>query len=196
MDIQKVKSIGKELQDSFSACSQCRSDYELSVFNIFDHETPQRQFKQCVDEMSRKVANIGRLELAIEELEDKIQHRKRQESEDTYQGRATRRKRQQDEINLWETQLHLEGQLKEFASLYSMYQQMPHFTAEQIQAADAEYHRLRKTATAQRQIETGRGVDPELLRVLGRQGIITHDYSDRFNQYIAAADQTQLDQPT
>ena len=184
MDILKVKQIGKELNEAFLACCQNRSNYELTAFNVFDHETPQRQFKQCLDELVRKVATIGRLEIAVEELEDKIDQRRQKESDDTYEGRSTKRKRRQSEIDLWETRLHLEGQLREFETLYSVYEQMPHFTAEEIQAADGEYHRLRKTATAQRQIEAGQGIDPELLRVLCRQGIIVDNFADNFQTFL------------
>jgi hypothetical protein len=59
MDIAKVKKIGDELNEAFLAACQCRSDYELTVFNIGDHETPQRRYKQCLDELVRKVATIG-----------------------------------------------------------------------------------------------------------------------------------------
>jgi len=192
MDIAKVKKIGDELNEAFLAACQCRSNYELTVFNIGDHETPQRRYKQCLDELVRKVATIGRLELSIEELEDKISHRKAKENEDTFEGRSIKRKRKQDEITLWETRLHLEGQLREFATLYTLYENMPHYTAEQIQQADREYHKLRKTATAQRQIESGRGVDPELIRVMTRQGIIEDTHSEKFNKFLTEVKHGQI----
>ena len=181
MDIEKVKKIGKESQESFLAACQNKSDYELTYLNINDHPTPQRRYKQCLDEMVRRVSNIGRAEIDIEEFHDKINKAKDKEaSTEGEEQRKWNRKRRKLEISLWETNLALEGQLREFNCFYGLYEQMPKYTAEDIQAAEEEYHVKRKTSAAQRQLEMTGTFDPELLRVMADMKLIDDNFSDNF----------------
>ena len=185
MNIEKVKKIGKELQASFLDCCQNRSNYSLTVLNINDHATPQRQFKQCVDELVRKVSAIGRMEIDIEELKDKLEQSKEKEANsEGFEQRTASRERRKLDIDLWESNLALEGQLREFNCLHSIYEGMNKYSAEEIQQAEEEYHIKMKTASAQRQLETTGVIDPELIRVLSDMQIIDREHSDRFLTFL------------
>ena len=185
MDLQTVKTIGAELQGAFLAACQCKSNYELTVLNVGDHETPQRGYKQCLDELVRRVGGLGRAEIELEEVEDKLQIAKDKEAIAAgAEKREANRERRKLEISKWELGLAIEGQLREFNALYAAYQQMPTFSAEQIQEAEREYHHRRKMGMAQRQIEAGRGVDPELLRVMADMGVIPNDHADKFIEFL------------
>jgi len=167
MSLERVRSLGKELNDAFYSSCQNRSNYELSILNIGDHETPQRQYKQCLDELVRKVSGLGMLEIDLEEKNDErtIAIDKYKQSTDEIKKRKLDRKIRKLDICIWELHLAIEGQLREFNTLYELYNGMNKYTAKEIQEAEQEYHEKRKMGMAQRQIEAGRGVDPELIRV-------------------------------
>jgi len=186
MDIAKVKKIGEELKSAFWNTCQWKSNYELITLNVNDNETPQRKYKQCLDEIFRRVMELSRLEISLEEQEDEIEEAKflLTQEDDRFAIRKLERKIKMAKLGKYQVELAIEGQLREFAALYGFYEQSPKFTAQEIQEAEPEYHRRKKLGMAQRQIETGRQIDPELVRVLTDMGYIADDHADKFEQFL------------
>lgn len=189
IDLINVRDIGRQLEQAFLETCQNRTNYQLDELNVKSHETPERQYKQCLDELVRKVAEIGRLEITVEELTDDIAEQSHIEAlaDTDYAKRRANRERRRHELNLWQTRIHLEGQLREFKTLYSIYDTMPKFTAAQIQAAEPEYYRLRKFKQAALQLESDGRVDPELMNVLTMMGAVPDDYATGFEKLLEQA---------
>ena len=195
LQISEVRKIGKELESAFLETCQHRTDYQLDTLNVKSHETPQRQYKQCLDELIRTVSGIGELEINVEELEDDIQQAELAEAaaETDYERRKADRQRRKKELALWQTRFAIEGQLREFATLYKIYQQSPKFTAAEIQAAEAEYYRLRKFKQAALQLESAGRIDPELMNLFVTAGYVENDYAQGFEKLLnSAAEKKQL----
>jgi hypothetical protein len=185
--IEQVKHIGKELDAAFLETCQNRTNFQLTALNVKSWETPQRQYKQCLDELSRKVSEIGMLEIAIEEKQDEIEQAKAEVDAalDGFSKRAADRKRRKAEIALWQTKLHCEGQLREFATLYGLFQQYPRFTAAEIQAAEPEYYRISRFRQAAQQLEANGRIQPELVNLLTLCGHVTDNYAQGFAGFLA-----------
>ena len=192
--LEQVKKTGEELKEAFWNTCQWKSNYELLTLNINDNETPQRKYKQCLDEMFRRVTEISRLEINLEEQVDKIAKAEQQklQTSDEFKLRKLERKIKLASLAKYEVELAIEGQLREFTALYGYYQQSEKFSAKEIQEAEPEYHRRKKLGMAQRQLETGHPIDPELIRVLTDMGYIENNHADNFEKWLASSQLERL----
>lgn len=160
-----------EMHGAFDAIQQPRSDYQIEKFVVGQYDSPERQYMQCVLELSIKHDNIRRALLERQRIGLDIEALGQRAND----SRAS--------LDLLERQYDLEntdrailGALREFDVLFAIYESLPKFTHEQLQAAEADYwqRRLRRQANddiatigavahgnreALRQI----GVDPALL---------------------------------
>jgi len=182
----KVREIGVELEDAFYATCQHRTDFQLEALNVKSHETPERQYKQCLDELVRKVSGIGDLEISAEELKDEMEQaaQKAQSLPDGFEQRQADRERRKKKLALWQTEIALEGQLREFKALYAVFKQYPKFTAEQIQAAEAEYYQKRLYKKAALQLESNGRIDPEVVSALTLCGYVADNYANGFAGFL------------
>lgn len=144
--LEAIKSIVlEELVQDFDAIAMPRSAYVLENLVVKVHEHVSQQWLQCVLEMRSKYNNIRRhlvnrqkLQREIETLTDEL-------------DRELRR------IDLDDLEWSLLGAEREFFALYSIYKQLPRFTAEQIEAGQREYWYNRLTKQAQQDLlATGR----------------------------------------
>jgi len=186
MDLIQVKKIGKELNEAFLATCQNRSNYALEKLVIGEHETPERQYKQCLDELVRKVAEIGRMEIRIEDMKEKLEKYKASDKP------KHQRKAKEMEINLWETNIALEGQLRECNTLYNAYSQMRKYTAEELQNAEEEYYKLRKFKQCQLELQQTGTIQPELINLLQMMGVIPNHFAKTFEHFIDRQKQEYL----
>jgi hypothetical protein len=135
----------KELEDAFHSINQGRTDFQLHNFVIGQHDTDSRRFMQCVMELQAKTFNLRRQLIQKRKLLKKIDNTVDLDDKELFK------------IDHEELELSLEGQVREWNTLYAIFKEMPKFTHEQIQEAEEEYWQLRLARQAQEDIcATGR----------------------------------------
>lgn len=141
----EVKEKYIDLQDSFDAVAQPRSDYQLEHFVVKDHETQERQFLQVVIELQAKSSVLRRAVVNRRKLMKRIKAEQDADEKELLL------------IDLEDLDFGMKGAVREFNTLYGLYAQLPRFTAEDIQKAEADYWRIRLTRQAAIDVEaTGR----------------------------------------
>lgn len=141
----EVKEKYIELLDSFDAVAQSRSDYQLEHFVVKDHETLERQFLQVVIELQVKSSTLRRAVINRRKLVKRIQDEQDPDEKELLL------------IDLEDLDFGMKGAVREFNTLYGIYYNLPKFTADDIQKAEADYWKLRLTRQAAIDVEsTGR----------------------------------------
>lgn len=134
-----------ELRSAFEEIQQPRSQYQLEHFVVNSHDTPERQYIQCVTELKVKQREITRLlrQRRRNELEAEKKEKELKQTHD-------RIERELVELDLadlrdaeYETDLSLLGNVREFLDLYEIFEEMEHFTHKELQAAEPGYWPLR-----------------------------------------------------
>lgn len=131
-----------------------RPDYVLKHLVVGCHETLEKQYSQCVLELSIAYDNLrlAQHNVALAELEIK------QLSRFSLFSAKRRLQAKIKEIELEKYQRAVLGALREFTSLYNMFQKFPkHFTRQELDAAEPKQWYLRFTRQAAQDImATGR----------------------------------------
>lgn len=144
-ELARINGIVEELRQDFDAIAMPRSAYVLENLVVKVHEHPTQQWLQCVLEMRIKYNVIRRHLVNRQKLQREIET-----TEDEFESELKR-------IDLDDLEYGLLGATREFMSLYQIYQTMPRFTAEQIEAGQAEYWYNRLTKQAAHDLQsTGR----------------------------------------
>lgn len=141
--IKQVEQLARELQEDFDTIAQSRSAYTLEHLVVGAQEHVSRQWHQCVLEMERKYYAIKRANIRRQITLCEIEELEGQDDRKSLLGAELKR------VDLEETERAISGAFREFQVLYSIYRQLPRFTAEQYEAEEAEYwfRRLTKQAT-------------------------------------------------
>jgi hypothetical protein len=120
-----------ELEAAFHAINQARSNYQIEHFVVGQHDTAPRQYSQCVLELQVRTFNLRRQMVQKKQLLKKIASTTDQDEKELLT------------IDLEEMELGLENQVREWNTLYNIFEAMPKFTYEQIQSGEGEYWNLR-----------------------------------------------------
>lgn len=166
--IENAMKAIKEMEDSFLEIQQPRTAFVLEKFVVGQHDTLEMQFSQCVLELQIKYDNLRRAKLNKRKIEIKIRESEEKNTElDQIEADLMR-------IDLEEQDRAVLGALREFESLYKIYQSFPKkYTRQEIDHAQEQYWRLRLARQAQQDMQaTGRiGVgNSEALRQIGLTG--------------------------
>jgi len=166
-DITLIESKHNELHDAFLEIFQGRSDFQLENFVVNAHTSPERQYAQCVLELQNKYYSIKQADISRRKINHQI-------------------KTETCPFTIEEKQLELEqldiamlGALREFDTLYKIYQRFPRYTNEQLQKAESKYWLERLTSQAQQDIESSGSVSVGNAEALRQVGLI-NSYSERF----------------
>lgn len=159
MEKDQAEKVNKQFVEALEACCQGRSNYQLEKLVVGTHDTPQRQFMQCVEEMRQKKSNIKRSELQLMKLEKRL-------------------KVETDEIekelikcDLEDQEYSLKAQQRELGHLTAIFMAMPKFTYEQLQTEEERYWTLRiNRQSAHDQIQRATGISPGNLDALHQMG--------------------------
>lgn len=168
MEITRVNTIIEQLEDAFQAIQQPRSDYQLQNFVVGEKDTAPAQWAQCVLEMQVKHSAIRRSIIAEKKLNLEI-------------GQLLKTGDEMDELTAEEKQVDLDdllrarlGALREFATLYSIYQGFDRdYTYEEIQAAQTDYWHARLTRQAQQDVQAFGRVSVGNIDAMRQTGGIT-----------------------
>ena len=155
----------EDIQLSLAECQMPRTQYQLQHFVIGAHDTPEMQFVQVCREIEalhytiKEVSmQVRKTEFEIEDLRDKG-------------DRISRIEADIKELGLERTRLVAIGACREYDTLIAIYDQMPHFTREQIDASQPDYWQARLGRQANLQIMSG-GASWAHLEALDQVGVL------------------------
>jgi hypothetical protein len=139
---ERLEEIRTEVDRDIPECQKWRSDVQLKAFVAGQHDTRPRQWRQVLIEIERAIDAIDEAAIRQRQIERKIAEwgKVRMPEADDEAALLAIAHRQQARAML--------GKMRELETLYSLYKSMPRFTYDQIEAAEAEYWRLRITRQA------------------------------------------------
>lgn len=167
MNLPEIISQHDKLFQAFEAVSQPRSDYQIRKFVVGEHETPERQYLQVVTEIQRKVSSLRR---AVIDRRKKEAQLKTETNED---------EREILQIDLDDMNFAITGAMREFNTLYGIYQSLPQFTAQELQDAEEGYWIRRLIRQSQVDIDSFGQVGPGNMDALRQAGIVG-GFEERF----------------
>jgi len=166
-DIALIDRRHAELHEAFCQIFQGRSDYQLKNFVVSAHVTPERQYAQCVLELQHKYYAIKKADISRRKLQHEL---KTTTCPFTIEEKA---------LDLEQIDIAMVGALKEFDTLYKIFQSLPKFSNEELQEAEAAYWAERLATQAQQDIEAHGTVSVGNAEAL-RQANILNGYAHRF----------------
>jgi hypothetical protein len=125
--VNKVLEKIKEMESAFLEIQQPRTPFVLEKFVVGQHDTLETQYQQCVLEMQVKYDNIRRAKLNKKKILFKIAEYESKNSElDQIEADILK-------IDLEEQERAMLGAIREFETLYSIWQSFPNkYTREDI----------------------------------------------------------------
>jgi len=155
----------EDIQLSLTECQMPRTRYQLEHFVIGAHDTPEMRFVQVCRELEalhytiKEVSmEVRKTECEIEDLRDKG-------------DRISRIEADIKELGLERTRLVAIGAFREYDTLVAIYDEIPHFTREQIDASQPDYWQARLGRQANLQIMSG-GTSWAHLEALDQVGVL------------------------
>jgi len=169
--IEPIERKYDELHEQFLEAFQGRSDFQISNFVVGAHKSPERQFAQCIAELQAKYFSIKRADINRRKLKHEIENC------------ACPFDIEEKEVALQELEIAFVGALREFDTLYQIYQKLPKFKNWELQEAERYYWLERIAEQAQRDIEASGTVSSGNAEALRQVGLID-GYSERFLQSV------------
>ena len=170
-DITLIESKHNELHEAFLQIFQGRSDFQLENFVVNAHSTTERQYAQCVLELQNKYYSIKRADISRRKLRHEIE------------TETCPFSIEEKQLDLEQLEIAIIGALREFDTLYRIYQSLPKYTNKELQNAEDKYWLERLTTQAQQDIEAHGAVSVGNAEAL-RQINVIKDYSNRFFQSV------------
>jgi hypothetical protein len=177
--VDKVLSKIKEMESAFLEIQQPRTPFVLEKFVVGQHDTLETQYQQCVLELQVKYDNIRRARLNKKKILIKISE---------YATRNTELDKVEADlltIDLEEQERAMLGAIREFETLYSIWQSFPKkYTREDIDKNQADYWQKRLSRQAQQDIQaTGRvgAGNSEALRQIEMENILKPKIASNVN---------------
>jgi hypothetical protein len=138
-----------DLNDAIEAIQQPRSRYQLEQFVVGQHDTLEMQFYQCVIELNDMIHKYKLAEISQVRMEREIARLEESDEEDA-------------DLDLTEKKLEYEfflgvknGGEREIVCLLDIYDQIPHFSRDEIEHAQPEYWQKRLTRQTNLQMMSG-----------------------------------------
>lgn len=129
----------------FAEVIQPRSDYQIANFVINQHETPEMQYVQCINELQSLYYTIRSVDLEMKKTNIEIE-RLRATGDEIDELEA-----QKKELGQQQTQIVAVGAFRELKKLIEILDTFPRYTREEIEQAEETYwqQRLHRQATLQ-----------------------------------------------
>lgn len=156
----------EDIQLSLAEVQMPRTRYQLEHFVIGAHDTPEMQFVQVCRELEALHYTIKEVALQVRKTEYEIEDL-REKSDRISQIEADIK-----ELGLERTRLVAIGAVREYDTLVEIYDRIPHFTREQIDASQPDYWQARLGRQANLQIMSG-GTNWAHLEALDQVGVLT-----------------------
>ena len=155
----------EDIQLSFIECQMPRTPYQLERFVVGQHDTPEMQFVQVCRELEALHYTIKEVALQVRKTEYEIEDL-REKGDRISQVEADIK-----ELGLERTRLVAIGAVREYGTLVEIYDSIPHFTREQIDASQPDYWQARLGRQANLQIMSG-GTNWAHLEALDQVGVL------------------------
>ena len=174
-----------DLNDAIVQIQQPRSKYQLERFVIGQHDTVEMQFYQCVIELNDMLHKYKLAEISTERMEREIARLENSDEEDA-------------DLDLAEKKLEYEfflgvknGGEREIVCLLDIYNQIPHFSRDEIDHAQPEYWEKRLTRQTKLQIMSG-GVQWAQLDSMRQIGLLDEMVEEQQRAMLPLAEQEAL----
>lgn len=171
VDITDINEKHKELHNAFLQIFNGRSQYQISNFVVGPHCTLERQYDQCVTELQSKYYSIKRADVSrrrlIKEIESVVDDFEKEEKQ----------------LDLEQLEIAIISNIREFEYLYTIFNSMPKFTAEQLQEAEVKYWLERLSTQAQIDIDATGSISTGNYDAL-RQIDLLNGHTSRFMHFI------------
>ena len=139
----------EDIQLSLTEVQMPRTRYQLERFVIGAHDTPEMQFVQVCREIEALYYTIKEVSLQIRKTEYEIQDLRDKGD------RISLVEADIKELGLERTRLVAIGACREYDTLVAMYDEMPKFTRDQIDASQPDYWQARLERQANLQLMSG-----------------------------------------
>lgn len=158
------------LKAVFLEVQQPRSEYALVNFVVGEHDLPERQYLQLVEEMRRAYQSVR---LGI------VRWKKLRLEREAFIGKSVTVERDMDRLEAEERQIlmddqeaHITGKLRELDVLFRMWSAMRHYTLEEIEKAEPEYWKRRLLRQAAEDVMASGKVGVGNIEALRQAGLI------------------------
>lgn len=155
-----------DFTDALAHVNQSRSEYQIRAWVLGQHPTPAQQFKQCVIELHAAQRNLQTADRERRKALIKIELLERTgdpiDAIDAEELRA----------DLADIDRTMSGQRRELEVLQSIYNELPHFTADEIEADQPAYWDARLKNDVRAQIAAG-GANWSHLQSMQQAGMLT-----------------------
>lgn len=146
---------------------QARSEYQIRKFVIGQHDTDAQRFRQVIIEAQTLGYTIAQTEIALKK--SKIEIERLLATGDELDALDAEEKR----VGMRMTELSLEGAKREMAVLESIFNELPHFSQEDIEADQPVYWQKRLTRQAEiDQASIAQGISAGNLQSLLSAGFV------------------------
>lgn len=170
IDANKLEKINK----AFDAVCQPKTNFQIERFVVGQHDTPERQYMQCVIQIHTLVINIKRSEINRRRTLLKIEKLTKKKGELAELDLA------EEKLNLEQIEFGLKGSLREFACYYAVLESFGKgFTYEEIQRAEIKYWPLRLARQAQCGVDAHSGPGSGNIEAMWQAGM-TENPGKRF----------------
>ena len=139
----------EDIQLSLTEVQMPRTRYQLERFVVGAHDTPEMQFVQVCREIEALYYTIKEVSLQIRKTEYEIQDLREKGD------RISLVEADIKELGLERTRLVAIGARREYDTLVAMYDEMPKFTRDQIDASQPDYWQARLGRQANLQLMSG-----------------------------------------
>ena len=139
----------EDIQLSLAECQMPRTRFQLEHFVVGAHDTPEMQFVQVCRELEALHYTIKEVSMSVKKTEYEIEDLR------DNGDRISQIEADIKELGLERTRLVAIGACREYDTLVEIYDQIPHFTREQIDASQPDYWQARLGRQANLQGMTG-----------------------------------------
>jgi len=139
----------EDIQLSLIECQMPRTRYQLEKFVIGAHDTPEMQFVQVCREIEALYYTIKEVALQVKKMEYEIEDLREKGD------RISHIEADIKDLNLKKIRLVAIGAGREYETLIDIYDNIPHFTREQIDKSQADYWQQRLGRQTNIQVMSG-----------------------------------------
>tara|TARA_R100000742_G_C4247856_1_gene66542 strand:+ start:254 stop:808 length:555 start_codon:yes stop_codon:yes gene_type:complete len=182
--MNEIKPQRMKVSEAIAEVQQTRSRFQIENFVLKQHDTIEMQFYQLCLEMQTMRHALAINEVAIRK--SKLEIKRLLKTGDEMDALEAESK----QIDLDYLMVTFNGSLKEYAIMEDLFDQMPHFTRDEIEHAQPEYWTARMSRQTQLQIMAG-GVQWSQLDAMRQIGLLDELIEEQNNQ-IETATKAQL----
>jgi len=173
--MNEVAPLRMQFPEAIAEVQQSRSRFQIENFVLRQHDTIEMQFYQLCLEMQTLRHALELNEVAIRK--SKLEIQRLLETGDEMDALDAESK----QIDLNYLMVTYNGSLKEYAIMEDLFDEMPHFTRDEIEQAQPEYWTARMTRQTNLQIMAG-GVQWSQLDAMRQIGLLDELVEERNNQ--------------